>query len=101
MHNLSQEISINIINELVKIVPYLNVDIQKQVELRNKIEEQLNNYEITSRCTDLCTCDILEKAFIFLSCKKLEGMANSTRYNYVLLFKKMNEYLNMPLVSLI
>lgn len=100
MVNLSQEVSINIINEIVKIVPYLDVDIQKQIELRNKIEEQLNDYEITSKCTELSRCDILDKAFIFLACKKLEGMADSTRYNYTLLFKKMASYFNQQIVSI-
>jgi UDP-N-acetyl-D-mannosaminuronate dehydrogenase len=41
MENLSQEISINIINEVVKVVPYFGVDIKQQIQLRNKIEEQL------------------------------------------------------------
>lgn len=100
MVNLSQEITINIINELVKIVPYLNVDIPQQVNLRNKIEEQLNNYEITNKCTDLARCDILDKAFLYLSCKKLEGMSESTRYGYTLLFKKMNVYFNKPITSI-
>ena len=100
MVNLSQEIAVNIINEVIKIVPYLNVDIQKQIEIRNKIEEQLNGYEITSKCTDLCKCDILEKAFIFLSCKKLEGMAETTRYNYTLLFKKLDKHFRKPMISI-
>ena len=88
MVNLSQEIAINIIEELVKILPYLSVEIQEQVKLRNKIEEQLSDYEITSRCTELSRCDILDKAYIYLSCKKLEGMSDSTIYGYTLLFKK-------------
>lgn len=100
MPNLSQEIAISIIDEIIKVVPYFEVDIQQQLKLRYKIEEQLNDYEITSRCTDLARCDILEKAFIFLSCKKLEGMKESTRYNYTLLFKKMEPYFNKPLSTI-
>ena len=98
--NLSHEITINIINEIIKIVPYIDVDIQQQVRLRNAIEEKLNDYEITSRCTDLVRGDILEKAFIFLSCRKLEGMKESTSYNYRLLFKIMNEYINKPVSTI-
>jgi integrase/recombinase XerD len=100
MVNLSNEITINIINEVVKIIPYLNVDIKKQVELRNKIEEQLNDYEITSKCTEICKGDILEKAFLFLACKRLEGMSETTIYNYTLLFKKMGVYFSKPIVSI-
>lgn len=100
MVNLSQEIALNIIADIIKIVPYLNVDIQKQVELRDKIQEKLNNYEITSKCTELTKGDILEKAYLFLACKKLEGMAKTTRYNYVLMFKKLDSYFNKPVFSI-
>lgn len=100
MVNLSQEIALNIITEIIKLVPYLNVDIQKQVLLRDKIQEQLNDYEITSRCTDLAKGDILEKAFLYLACKKLEGMAETTRYNYILMFRKLDDYFNKPIFSI-
>jgi integrase/recombinase XerD len=100
MPNLSLEITINIINEITKVLPYFDVDIPQQIILRNKIEEQLNNFEITSRCTDLVKGDILEKAFIFLACKKLEGMKETTSYSYRLLFKKMAEYFNKPISTI-
>lgn len=100
MPNLSQEIAISIIDEIIKIVPYFQVEVQKQIQLRNKIEEQLNDFELTSRCTDLVKGDILEKAFIYLSCKRLEGMKETTSYNYRLLFKTMGEYFIKP-ISLI
>jgi integrase/recombinase XerD len=100
MANISQEITIKIIDEIIKAVPYFNVDIRQQVKLRDKIEELLNDFEITSRCTDLVRGDLLEKAFVFLSCKRLEGMAESTSYNYRLMFKTMNEYFSKP-VSMI
>lgn len=100
MQNLAQEITINIINEIIKLVPYLEADIKAQVKLRDKIGEQLNDYEITSRCTALVKGDILEKANIFLSCKRLEGLAESTSYNYKLMFKYMNDHFTKP-VSMI
>ncbi len=100
MPNLSQEIAISIIDEIIKIVPYFQVDVQKQIHLRNKVEEMLNDFEITSRCTDLVKGDILEKAFIFLSCKRLEGMKETTSYNYRLLFKRMGEYFIKPISTI-
>ena len=100
MPNLSQEIAINIIDEVIKIVPYFQVEIQKQIQLRNKVEELLNGFEITSRCTDLVKGDILEKAFIYLSCKRLEGMKKTTSYNYSLLFKRMGEYFIKPISTI-
>lgn len=100
MPNLSQEIAVNIIDEIIKIVPYFQVDVQKQIHLRNKVEEMLNGFEITSRCTDLVKGDILEKAFIYLSCKRLEGMKESTSYNYRLLFKRMGSYFIKPISTI-
>jgi integrase/recombinase XerD len=100
MPNLSQEIAINIIDEIIKIVPYFQVDVQKQIQLRNKVEEQLNGFEITSRCTDLVKGDILEKAFVYLSCKRLEGMKETTSYNYRLLFKRMGAYFIKPISTI-
>jgi integrase/recombinase XerD len=100
MPNLSQEIAINIINEVIKIVPYFDVDIQQQVKLRDKIEEQLNDYEVTSKCTALARCDILDKAFIYLACKKLEGMKETTRYNYTLLLKRLDGHFNKPISTI-
>lgn len=100
MMNLSQEIAFNIIDEIVKVVPYFEEDIQQQGRLKNYIENLLNDYEITSKRTDLTTSDILEKAYIYLACKKLEGASKHTIYNYTLTFKKMNNYFYKP-VSMI
>lgn len=100
MQNLAQEVTISIIDRVSKTHTAIYYDVQKQIELRNIIEEVLNNYEITSKCTELATGDLLEKAFIFLSCKKLEGMKENTRYNYTLLFKKMDKYFKKPVSTI-
>lgn len=100
MPNLSQEIAVNIIEEIIKIFPFFKVDVQKQIQLRNKVEEQLNSFEITSRCTDLVRGEILEKAFIYLSCKRLEGMKETTSYNYRLMFKRMGAYFIKPISTI-
>jgi len=100
MPNLLQEIVISIIDEVAKLEPSFQMNVQKQILLRNKVEELLSGYEITSRCTDLVKGDILEKAFIFLSCKRLEGMSELTSYNYRLLFKKMGNYFNKPITTI-
>jgi integrase/recombinase XerD len=100
MINLSQEIAVSIVEQVIKVIPYFEVDIKEQLNLRYLIEEKLNDYQITSRCTDLTKGDIIEKAFLFLACKKLEGMAESTRYNYILIFKRMDAYFNKPLSTI-
>lgn len=100
MVNLSLEVAISIIDEIVKLMPYLEVEVQQQIKIRNIIEDKLNNYEIISKSTEIAACDILDKAFLFLACKKLEGMSDTTRYNYSLLFKKMAKYFNRPITSI-
>lgn len=100
MPNLSQEISITVIDRISKAYSSIHYDIKKQIELRNIIEEVLNNYEITSRCTELSKGDILEHATIFLGCKKHEGMKKTTLYNYSLLFKKMDMYFKKPISTI-
>lgn len=97
MINLSQEIAFDIIEEVIKVIPYFEEDIQQQGKLKNHIENLLNDYEITSKRTDLVTSDLLEKATIFLACKKLEGTSKNTIYNYTLTFKKMNNYFYKPI----
>ena len=100
MPNLTQEVSMSIIDKIGKIHTIINYDIQKQIEIRNIIEEVLNNYELTSKCTEIATGDVLEKAYIFLSCKQLEGMKKTTIYNYTLLFKKMHKYFIKPVTAI-
>lgn len=97
MPNFCQEIAIDIVNYIIAELPFLQINIQQQIKIRNKVEEKLNNYEITSKSTELVKGDLLEKAFIFLSCKRLEGMAESTNYNYILMFKTMDKYITKPL----
>ncbi len=100
MPNFCQEISISILESIVKAIPYLELEGKKQIEIRDIIESKLNDYEITSKSTELATGDVREKAFIFLGCKKLEGMKESTRYNYSLMFKRMNEFFKKPLTTI-
>jgi integrase/recombinase XerD len=98
--NLSHEISISIIDEITKIVPYLSVEIPEQINLRNAIEEKLNDYEITSRCTDLVKGDILEHAYVYLATKKLEGISELTLYNYKLVLKMLNDNVFKPVAMI-
>lgn len=100
MVNLGQEITVNILEEIEKAIPYLELEVQKQIALRDKIEGILNDYEITSKRYDLVKGDVAEKAKTFLVCKKWEGASNNTLYNYGLFFNKMNDYFHKP-VSMI
>jgi integrase/recombinase XerD len=95
--NMSNEVMLKIINEITKVITYFNVETQEQIKLRNSIEAILNDYDITSKCTALTKGDIIEKAYIYLASKKLEGMKDTTRYNYTLLFKKLNNFFNKPI----
>lgn len=100
MPNFTQEIAVSILDEIVQAVSYLELDGRKQIEIRDIIERKLNNYEITSKSTEIATGDVMEKAFIFLSCKRLEGMKESTGYGYRLLFKRMESYFKKPVTTI-
>ena len=100
MPNFIHEITISILESIVKEVPYLELEGKKQIAIRDIIESKLNDYDITSKRTELATGDIREKAIIFLGCKKLEGMKESTIYNYKLMFKQMHEYFTKPVTTI-
>ena len=76
--------------------PQLELDLQKQLEVKKTIDETLYDYEVQTKCTDLVASDIEEKAKLYLACKKLEGLSNKTLYNYRLFLEKLDQYFTKP-----
>ena len=96
----NEEISLKIINMLVENLPFLEMQVQKQIDIKMKIDELLYKYEINSKSTTLVTSDILEKAKLYLACKKLEGQSESTLYNKALELKSFANYFNKPVSTI-
>lgn len=96
----NEELSLKIINMLVEELPFLEMQVQTQVNIKRKLDELLYKYEINSKSTAVVTSDILEKAKLYLACKKLEGQSQSTLYNKALELKSFANYFNKPVSTI-
>ena len=96
----NEELSLKLINMLVEELPFLEMQVQTQVNIKKKIDELLYKYEINSKSTAIVTSDILEKAKLYLACKKLEGQSESTLYHKALELKAFANYFNKPVSTI-
>lgn len=88
MYGCQEQLAYKIIQMLTKEFPQLEVDMVKQLDIKNKIANELYEYEVTSKCTSLVKSDVKEWICYYLSCKKLQNLSDSTLYNYKLLFDR-------------
>lgn len=96
MSSLNEEASIRLLGRLTLLLPVLEQNFSLQLEVKKVIDETLYDYEITSKCTDLITSDIEEKAAIYLACKRLEGLSQKTLENYRLFLNKLDQFFTRP-----
>lgn len=93
---LNEELSVKLLGRLTLIFPVLEIDLQQQLKIKHNIDEVLYDYEITTKCTELATSDILEKAKLYIACKNLEGLSKKTLKNYYLFLEKLDMFFNKP-----
>lgn len=60
--NLNEEVSIKLTGKITLLIPELEVNLTKQLELKTAIDEILYDYKIYTKSTELIASDILEKA---------------------------------------
>ena len=96
MSNLNEEVSVKLVGKITLLFPSLEIDVQKQLEVKRIIDETLYDYEVQTKCTDLVASDIEEKAKLYLACKMLEGLSKKTIYNYRLFLEKLDQYFTKP-----
>lgn len=96
MSNLNEELSVRLVGKLTLLLPELEVNLQKQIDIKKIIDSVLYEYEITTKCTSLSTSDIKEKARLYIACKKLEGLSNKTLKNYIGFLSWLDQYFNKP-----
>ena len=96
MSNLNEEASIRLIGKLTLLLPILEENLSLQLEAKRVIDETLYTYEVQTKCTNLVAGDILEKAQIYLACKRLEGLSPKTLDNYRLFLIKLDRYFTKP-----
>lgn len=89
-----------LLGKLTLIFPELEIDLRKQIKVRQDIEEILNNYNITSKCTSISVGDIKEKGELFLNCKIQEGCSINTIRWYTDMLNKLSLYFYKPCNSI-
>lgn len=94
--SLNEEASIRIIGKITLLVNQLEQDLSLQIDVKNAIDEILYDYEVQTKCTSLVTSDILQKAKLYVSVKKLEGLSSKTIYNYALFLHHFDEFFHKP-----
>lgn len=93
---LNEELAIKVLGRITLFFPELGINLSKQLEIKKELDRILYDYEILTKCKELTTSDIKEKAKLYIACKKLEGLSNKTLYNYVLFLEKLDMFFNKP-----
>lgn len=75
-------------------------DLQKQIKLKEIIEEGLYEYDVVTRCKELITSDLDEKISYYINVRRLENLSEKTLYNYKLILNKFAECFHKPLSSI-
>ena len=88
------------LGQITLLFPELEVDLQKQLQLKCKIEEVLDNYNVTLKTKSITKCDIEEKVILFLACKKQEGYSKNTLDWHLIVLERLYMYFNKPLLSI-
>lgn len=98
--NCNDEVSVILTGRLTLLIPQLELDLQKQLDVKRAIDEILYRYEVTTKETSLVTSDIRQKASLYIACKKLEGLSKGTIYNYSIELDKFDKYFNKPVSTI-
>lgn len=96
MSNLNEELSVRLVGKLTLLLPELEINLQKQIDIKKMIDSVLYEYEVATKCTSLSTSDIKEKARVYIACKKLEGLSDKTLKNYIGFLSWLDQYFNKP-----
>ncbi len=96
MNNLNEELSVRLVGKLTLLLPELEINLQKQIDIKKIIDSILYEYDVTTKCTSLSTSDIKEKARLYIACKKLEGLSDKTLKNYIGFLSWLDQYFNKP-----
>jgi integrase/recombinase XerD len=97
--NCNDEVVIKLIGKLTLEFEEFQ-DFQKQIKLKEVLEQGLYGYDIMSQSNALLASDIEEKMQIYIATRRLEGLSEKTLYNYQLILNKFAEYFHKPLSSI-
>lgn len=88
-----------IVNCIGKLSLAFNYDWEQQRKIRDILYQALYNYEVHSLEKSLVKGDIEEKMMLYLQCRKLAGLADSTIQNYYFTLRKLPTFLNKPIAT--
>lgn len=98
---MKDEIVTKLLGRITLMFPNLNVNVQKQLELRRNIEEILYGYNISLKNSkEIWTSDIKEKGELFLKCKRQEGCSKNTLEWYTYMLKPLELFFNKPISTI-
>lgn len=97
---VNEELSINILKGIMSVFTELEVDMQKQLKVKRVLDEVINKYKITSKCTEITTSDIMEKVKMYLITKKLENYSKTTLKNKAYFFNDFAKFFNKPISTI-
>ncbi|MDU4939629.1 MAG: tyrosine-type recombinase/integrase [Clostridium sp.] len=98
--NCNEELSVKIVGKLSLLLPQLQVDLQKQLEIKREIDEIIYNYDVISKSKEITISDIREKINLYIACKKLEGKSKVTLRGYMYFLNKLDLFFNKPVGSI-
>jgi len=98
--NCNDELAMILLGKLTMELPELQVDMQKQLQIKRVIDEVLYKYEVTSKVTALVSSDIEQKASLYLACKKLQGLSKKTILNYKIELRSLIKFFNKLVSSI-
>ncbi|MBS5934905.1 MAG: tyrosine-type recombinase/integrase [Clostridiales bacterium] len=96
MNNLNEEVSIKLTGRLTLFLPQIENDYNKQLTMKNIIDEVLYEYDVQTKSKELITSDIEEKLCLYIACKKLEGLSKKTLMNYKNFLLRLNLFFTKP-----
>ncbi|MGL5764112.1 MAG: tyrosine-type recombinase/integrase [Sarcina sp.] len=81
---------------IMKILGQYTEDFEEQLKLKKILEEVLNDYEISDRCTSLVASDLLDLAAEYILFRKFEGLSAKTLKHYTAELKRFAVEMNKP-----
>lgn len=85
-----------LLGKLTTLLPEIEIDMQRQLQVRRAIEEILCNYNVNTKSKEVSKGDIQEKGNLFLEYMQKNGYSLNTIRWYVDMFKRLNFYFKIP-----
>lgn len=89
-----------LLGKLTTILPEIEMDVQRQLQVRRVIEEVTCNYNITTKSKSIAKGDIEEKGNLFLEYMQKQRYSKNTVEWYFYMLKELNFYLKVPCAAI-